>query len=239
MIEQMRQAFAAAVSEVSLLNEAADVVVAQLKEGVNLEVAYKIVDRYWEGRDAAKVKTNLSASFPEDNGQAILNAPFTEKIGMALDFSQSKAFVEMAFPCIIELVEAKFKEINSKDLNDTGALIVYNDFRKEPARFIEYVRDNWFEGRDELDRNEIQSWTQLREEAKCVDNGDYLMLDDYRHEITALQEIVMKMFDLKTEIAQIDLGGLSWYSDRLLCRMKLCMFFANYIEGLVADNTVA
>lgn len=237
MTEQLKAAFNAAITEVSLLNEAAAVVIAQLKQGVQLDVAYKIVDRYWEGRDADKVKTRLSSNFPEDNGIAILNAPFTEKIGIALDFSQSKAFVEQAFPVIIELVEGKFAEINSKDLNDPAALIIYNDFRKEPARFIEYVRDNWFEGRDELDRNEIQSWNQLREEARCVDNGDYLSLDDYRREFTELQKIVLGMFDPKKELTKMDLGGLSFYSDRLLSRMKLCMFFADFISQLVCDNT--
>ena len=237
MTAQLKEAFAAATSEVAMLNEAAEVVIAQLKDGVALDVAYKIVDRYWEGRDAAQVKTRLSAAFPEDNGTAILNAPFTEKIGIALDFSQSKAFVELAFPCIIELVEGKFAEINSKDLNDPAALVIYNRFRKEPARFIEYVRDNWFEGRDEMDRNEIQSWDQLKEEARCVDNGDYLTLDDYRHEIAEVQKIVLDMFDVKKELTKMDLGGLTYYTDRLLTRMKLCMYFALYIEGLVLDDT--
>lgn len=224
--------FLAALKEISQIREAALLVVAQLKNGVNVETAYSIIDRYWVGSDAVRMKQNLQAAFPDENGRMLLNAPFNDKMGIAMDFVVTRDYLNQVFPEIIRLVEEKFALINSRDLNDEAAMQLYIKFRKEPARFVEYVQDGWFEGREGLENGAICGWQDLKDEARCVDNGQFLMLDDYRHTIGEAKKQVFEYLFSKTQAQNLSLGDTSWNTDRAETRIKLCQYFLNYLEGL-------
>lgn len=220
----------AALTELEQIRATAATVVEELKHGIALEPAYLIIDRYWDGNEASNLKTKLSGNFPKENGEAILYATFSDKLGVALEMVHTKDYFSRAFPEIIAQVERVFAIINSKDLNDQEALMKLNDFRKEPARFIDFIGSGWFDGRDKVVKNEITSWDGLRQETDSIESGDYLFLNDYRQDIRRAQEKMEENLFGYNDPSTYALGGLDDCMCRLIGMVKVTALFVQYLE---------
>lgn len=220
-----------AISELELIRTTTSSVLDQLRGGVGLDAAYMIIDRYWEGAEASKLKTRLSGQFPKDNGYVIQSANFSDKLGVALSLDKTKAYLAGIFPAIATRIEEIYDHINSKDLNDTAALLVLNDFRKEPARFMDFITSGWYEQRDKVVKGEITDWDGLREyETDSIDSGDYLFLTDYRKELSSAQERMQEdLFGYNTP-STYSMGGIDECMSRFIGMVKMIGLFVAYLE---------
>lgn len=234
MSQHILQTLNASLNELELIRTTGASVVEQLRSGVNLETAYMIVDRYWDGNEASNLKVKLSGSFPKENGYAILSTPFGHKLGVALSIEATKEYLTQVFAEITTQIERVYDIINSKDLNDPEALMKLNDFRKEPARFIDLVNEGWFSERDKVVSGEIADWNGLREvETDSIDNGNYLFLTDYRKGLADAQKKMEEDLFGYNDPTTYALGGLDDCICRLLGMVKMTGLFAAYL----ADHT--
>lgn len=234
MSQHILQALNASLNELATIRTTAAAVVDQLRGGVNLETAYMIVDRYWDGNEASNLKVKLSGSFPKENGYAILSANFGHKLGVALSIEVTKEYITQVFAEITTQVERVLDIINSKDLNDPEVLMKWNDFRKEPARFIDLVNEGWYRDREKVVSGEIANWDGLRGvETDSIDNGNYLFLTDYRKGLADAQEKMEEDLFGYNDPTTYALGGLDDCMCRLIGMVKLTGLFAAYL----ADHT--
>lgn len=238
MSQELTTSLSAALTELEQIRVTAASVVEQLKHGIGLEPAYLIIDRYWEGNEASNLKTKLSGNFPRENGEAILSATFSERLGVALEMTHTKAYFNRAFPEIISQVERVYDIINAHDLNDQEALMKLNDFRKEPARFIDFISSGWFDGRDKVVKGEISNWDGLRQETDSIESGDYLFLNDYRQDIRCAQEKMEENLFGYNDPSTYALGGLDDCMCRLIGMVKVTAYFVQFLEGHAAGHPV-
>ncbi|MBS9730368.1 hypothetical protein [Pseudomonas aeruginosa] len=225
-----------ALHELELIRKTSEDDLALLKEGIGPKAAYAIIDRYWSGEQAEKMKVRVTAQFPKDNGGIILCTSLGEQAGYILALGATKAFFAVAFPRIGGRLEQVFSSINRADLNDPVALEKYNELRKEPARFFEYFANGFFEGKEKVADGEITCWTQLRDHARCVDDGDYLFLDDYDFELKQVKENFYQYYLSPSSIKEQSLAGIDYYTQQLGVRVRLAKLFSCFLDELIEGN---
>jgi len=231
MNAELKELLGKAFEQAEFLRAAGVAVRQQLSEGVTILKAYDIIDKYWPAREGAKMKLMLSSAFPSRNADMILCARFSRQLGEGLQFLISKEFFEQAIPQIAPLIEEKLKVLNQADLNDPIALAAFQAFRKEPARFVNYMEDGWFEGRGALLADNVKAWTELTQEARSVENGDYLFMEDYRGKLDDLLKFVLRYFEDGEEgLQNKTLDGVEYYADQILVRLKVCELFLEYLD---------
>lgn len=237
MSQSRSEKYQATVNELKQIVEAAQFVNDQLKDGVELDKAYLIIDRYWEGVEAADMKTQLSGTFLHENSSVILNHDFAPNFSSSGGFITAKAYLEEALPEIIELVECVYADINSKDLNDPEAMATYVNFRKEPARFIDYVNNDWWPNQEKILKDEIVTWYGIHEDSKSVERGSFLFLDDYRSLLTTAQQNLSKRVDETLRRDGFSLSSLVYRVEDLLVVIKMIELFARYLDFLLSKET--
>lgn len=236
-MSMINESYQAALLELEGLEAESITLLEQLDKGIELGAAYAVIDRYWDGMDAAKLKTQLSGTFPKENGEIIRSAPFNEKLGVGISLIQTKDYFARVFPAIIAEVQRVYDIINSHDINDTEALLKLNDFRKEPVRFIELVKGGWFEGKDDVIDGKTLTWETLRKDCSSIENGDYLFLTDYNHEIRqaqkALEENLLGFDNPKYN----RLYDVSYTIRRIRAMVKVTSLFLDFLKFHTDEET--
>jgi len=231
MTPEIRQFKANALKELQDLKSVSDGIMERLQKSCPISVAYEIVDNLWTPAEAMRIKTELSTEFPERNGNVILNTPFTGKVSMLMSIPQTLEFFEKAFPEIIEKVTTIYKQINDMGLNDPEAIEKYNAFRKEPARFADYVRDLfWYPDSEALQKGQIKSWKDVTEESVSVENGDYLLLVDYGEFIRKSQAKLKESLLDSLNNSDMRLGFVNYKASQLVGMVQLVGLFSDYLD---------
>lgn len=237
MSPELQQFKSQALEELNRINTITKEIVAKLDATIPLPVAYEIVDNLWLPNQAARIKTELSSEFPANNGDVILNRPLSEEVSLLLAIPKTVEFLDKAFPEIIAQVKAVWTGINVKGLSDETAIELYNNFRKEPARFADYVKDLWYPDGDALENGTVTRWQDVDKEADSVENGDYLLMTDYSENIRKAQE------SLNTYLINVflkdgmSLGNIGFRVKQLVGMINLIGLFAEYIDVVEFDAT--
>lgn len=233
MSAEITEAALAANEEVKLVREASALVCKQLEEGVDISIAYSVIDRYWEGEDARRLKVQMTNTFPRNNGQTLMEAPFSEKMGSALTFPAVRAYISLVIPQITGLVEQVYKAVNDTDLNDEGALQAFNEFRKHPTKFLDLIEGMYGPEREKVLDGTYVTWQDIPTSTR-IENGDYLFLYDYRTELLKAEKNVLNdLFghpDQDDEIKSI--RSVEYLTERIRVKVRLCTLFHAFLVGL-------
>lgn len=232
MTPELQQFQAEAFTELKRIKSITDEIIKKLESTVPLAVAYEIVDNLWLTNQASRLKTELSSEFPERNGSVILNAPLTEEVSLLLAIPKTVEFLDKAFPEIIIRVKEVYSGINSKGLSDETAIELYNNFRKEPARFADFVKDLWYPESDRLQKGLVGNWKEISQSSYSVENGDYLLMTDYAENIRKAQGALYTTLVDSMLKDGITLRNISYKIDQLVGMVNLIGLFGAYIETL-------
>lgn len=234
MSAEAKELYDKAREELFGLKNAVKGICETLQNGCSLEVAYEIIDRCWLPNEANRIKTGLSSDFPERNGRAILDAPLSGEVSMLVAVPATAEYLSKVFPEIIAGVEALYAKINELGTSDGEALEQFNQFRKEPARFIDYVKDLWYPQQDQLVEQRITSWEELCKESESVENGKYLIMTDYRSAIRDAQQNLDDCILKSLQQSNIRLTSIQWKCEDLIGLNELIMLFSDFIDRKLA-----
>ena len=236
MSAEITEAALAANEEIKLAREASILVRKQLEEGVDISIAYSVIDRYWDAEDARGLKVKMTNTFPRTNGIMLLEAPFNEKMGAALTFPAVRAYISLVIPAIVTHVERVYKAVNDADLNDEVALHAFNEFRKHPTKFLDLIEGMYGPEREKVLDGTYADWRDIPVSER-IENGDYLFLYDYRTELAKAEKNVLEdLFgrpDQDDEIRSIQ--SVEYLAERIRVKVRLCTLFHHFLENLPED----
>lgn len=203
-----------------------------LKPGVSVELAYAVIDETWTGNEASDIKTRLCSSFPKENSEAILRAPLPAEFSGSSNVSNAKCYLVSALEEITANIKNAEDFINQRDINDPEAIIKMNEFRKEPARFIDLIKEGWVPNKEQLLNGEITSWQDFVTESETVDSGNYLFLNDYRGELKEAFGKFEESFFGRNDLSTCRIGDIGNYVERLLVVIKVVCMFNTFLINL-------
>lgn len=217
-------------------NEVANTVIDALKEGVDISVAARIIEDYWgAGTRGDKLRVQLSASFPQQNGQIILGAPLTQGDIDRLNgqLGGVRKYFEDMHSFVFDLVKRIMHQIKACDVNDQSAVEAYNEFRHNVILYLDYSNDWYWEARKVLENDECQNWGNLKIVTTRAQNGDYLFIDDFEETLQKTHAEYLEHTFNQKESEYWSLYDLRWKGERVVPRVKLPYLFAQYLLGVI------
>lgn len=235
MTPELREFKANALAELMKLKAVGDEIVKRIEDGLEISAAYEIIDKLWLPAEANRLKTELSSEFPESNGRVILNAPLSGEVSLLMEIPKTLEFMDKAFPEIIAAVNAIYTQINNLGVDNQEAIEKYNSFRKEPAKFADFVQDLWYPDSTSLQDGTIKSWKDIAQESYRVENGDYLLMVDYGEVIRKSQDCLKECL-LDTLVSEdMRLGDVNYRSEQLIGMVELIGLFSEYLDQADQD----
>jgi hypothetical protein len=230
MSPELREFKANAMAELVSLKEIGVAVTKKLEGPVEITEAYSIVDKLWLPAEANRLKTELSGEFPDRNGSVILNSPLTGETSLLLEVPKTLEFMAKAFPEIILKVNEIYAQINNLGINNQEAIDKYNSFRKEPAKFADFVQDLWYPDSDSLQNGTVKTWKDIGRDSYRVENGDYLLMVDYGEVIRKSQDHLKECL-LDTLVSQdMRLGDVDYRAEQLIGMIEMIGLFSDYLS---------
>jgi len=230
MSPELRQFKADALAELMNLKSVTDGIMKKLEEGLPITVAYEIIDNLWLPGEAMRLKTELSSEFPDRNGQVIMNAPLSGEVSLLMSIPKTTEFLDKAFPEIIIKVNAIFNGINNLGVDNQEAIEKYNSFRKEPAKFADYVSDLWYPESEALQNGTVRTWKDIGRDSNSVENGDYLLLVDYGETIRKSQAKLKECLLDTLSSEEMRLGYVHYKTEQLMGLVELIGLFSDYVD---------
>lgn len=229
MSPELREFKANAMAELANLKSIGAAVTKKLEGGLEVTEAYKIIDSLWLPAEANRLKTELSSEFPDRNGSVILNASLSGEVSMLLEIPKTLEFFDKAFPEIILKVNAVYEQINGLGISNQEAIDKYNSFRKEPAKFADFVQDLWYPDSDSLQNGNVKTWKDIGRDSYRVENGDYLLMVDYG-EVIGKSRDHLKECLLDTLVSQdMRLGDVDYRAEQLIGMVEMIGLFSDYL----------
>lgn len=201
----------------------------ELEEGVSLQQASGIADRFWSPREAMSVKTRLFDSFPKQNGRILMEKGLDEKVCGRISLDVSHAFFVKAKEFLVCEIDQHLEEINSKGLDCEHTAEHLNLLRRDIARFLCYLNWGVYEIRNQLLDENVQGWAQLSGSIETIESGDYLFLENLGEKVgTALEEFSLNGFPDKSRLS---IGEVDYQFDGVEAVMELVIMFARYLSN--------
>lgn len=230
MTPELREFKANALEELMKLKIIGDQIMKKLEAGIDITAAYEIIDNLWLPGEANRLKTELSSEFPERNGRTILNAALSGEVSLLMSIPKTLEFMDKAFPEIIAKVNAVYAQINNLGVDNEEAIQKYNNFRKEPAKFADFVQDLWYPDSDSLEKGTIKVWKDIGKDSYRVENGDYLLMVDYG-EVIRKSQAHLKECLLDTLVSEdMRLNDVNYRSEQLIGMVNLIGLFSDYLD---------
>lgn len=232
MTPELREFKANALAELMKLKAVGDEIVKRIQDGLEISAAYEIIDKLWLPGEAMRLKTELSSEFPERNGRVILDAPLSGEVSLLMTIPKTLEFMDKAFPEIIAKVTLIYNQINNLGVDNQEAIDKYNSFRKEPAKFADFVQDLWYPDSRSLQDGTVKTWKDIGKESYRVDNGDYLLMVDYG-EVIRKSQARLKECLLDTLVSEsMRLGDVNYSSEQLIGMVELIGLFSDYLDDV-------
>lgn len=229
MTPELREFKANALAELVKLKTIGDEIVKRIEGGLEITAAYEIVDKLWLPAEATRLKTELSSEFPDANGRVILNASLSGEVSLLLEVPKTLEFMDKAFPEIIAAVNDIYNQINNLGISDPDAIDKYNGFRKEPAKFADFVQDLWYPDSTSLQDGTVKTWKDIGRDSYRVENGDYLLMVDYG-EVIRKSQARLKECLLDTLVSDdMRLNDVNYRAEQLIGMIELIGLFSDYL----------
>lgn len=232
MSPELREFKANAMAELLELKSIGDGIVKRIEGGLEISAAYEIVDKLWLPTEASRLKTEMSSEFPDRNGQAILNASLASDVSMLLEIPRTLEFMDKAFPEIIMKVNAVYAQINNLGTSNQEAIEKYNSFRKEPAKFADFVQDLWYPDSKMLQDGTVKTWKDIGRDSYRVENGDYLLMVDYGEVIRKSQEHLKECLLDALVTDGMRLSDVNYRAEQLIGMVEMIGLFSDYLTGV-------
>lgn len=232
MTPELREFKANAIGELSHLKSIGDSIMKRLENGLVISEAYEIIDSLWLPAEAMRLKTELSTEFPEANGRAILTAPLSGEVSILMSIPKALEFMDKAFPEIILQVNAIYKQINDLGISDPEAVDKYNAFRKEPAKFADFVQDLWYPDSDSLQNGTVKTWKDIGRDSYRVENGDYLLMVDYGEVIRKSQDHLKECLLDVLVSDDMRLNDVGYRAEQLMGMIEMIALFSDYLDSV-------
>lgn len=230
MTPELREFKANALAELVKLKTIGDEIIKRIEGGLELSAAYEIVDKLWLPAEANRLKTELSSISPEKNGRVILTSPLSGEVSLLMEIPKTIEFIAKAFPEIIAKVNSIYTQINNLGISHPDAIDKYNDFRKEPAKFADFVQDLWYPDSKSLQDGTVKTWKDIGKDSYRVENGDYLLMVDYGEVIRKSQDCLKECL-LDTLVSdQMRLDDVNYRSEQLMGMVELIGLFSEYLD---------
>lgn len=201
----------------------------ELEDGVSLQQASGIADRFWTTREAMAVKVRLFDSFPKQNGLILLEKGLDEKVCGRISLDVSHAFFAKAKDYLACEIDQHLAEINGKGLDCEHTAEHLNLLRRDIARFLCYINWGVYEIRSQLLDEKIQDWSQLSGSIETIESGDYLFLENLAEKVsTALEEFSANNFPDKSRLS---IREVDYQFDGVEAVMELVIMFARYLSN--------
>jgi len=230
MTPELREFKSNALGELTRLKTIGDEIVKRLETGLELTAAYEIVDKLWLPAVANRIKTEFTSASPEKNARVILNTPLSGEVSLLLEIPKTLEFMAKAFPEIIAQVNDIYNQINNLGVDNQEAIEKYNSFRKEPAKFADFVQDLWYPDSDSLQNGTVKTWKDLAQDSYRVENGDYLLMVDYGEVIGKAQERLKECLLDTLVTDDMRLNDLNYRAEQLIGMVELIGLFAEYLD---------
>lgn len=232
MTPELREFKANAMEELMKLKTVGDEIVKRIEGGLEITAAYEIIDKLWLPAEANRLKTGLSTEFTENNGRVILNASLSGEVSLLLEIPKTIEFMDKAFPEITAQVNSIYAQINNLGTSHPDAIDKYNNFRKEPAKFADFVQDLWYPDCTSLRDGTIKAWKDIGAESYRVENGDYLLMVDYG-EVIRKSQARLKECLLDTLVSKDTcLNDVNYRAEQLIGMVELIGLFAEYLDSV-------
>lgn len=232
MTPELREFKTNALAELMKLKAVGDEITKKIEGDLDIAAAYQIVDSLWLPGEANRIKTELSGEFPDRNGRTILNTPLSGEVSLLMEIPKTLEFMDKAFPEIIGKVNSIYNQINSMGVDNQEAIEKYNSFRKEPAKFADFVHDLWYPDSYSLQNGTVKTWKDIGQDSWRVENGDYLLMVDFGEVIRKSQDSLKECL-LDTLVSEdMRLGDVNYRAEQLVGMVELIGLFSEYLDSV-------
>lgn len=200
----------------------------KLKDGVSYQEAILIIDHFWKPRDAGVMKTRLFTSFPERNGEIILEHDLDAKIRERIATVTTRDFFVSAHRYILDQVNAQLAIFSKLRTDNATEFAAYVTFRKQIARYLAFLDYGVHDIKESLLNLGEKRWTELPGSPGSVESSEYMLWDNIPEMVTEAHDtFVRNHLDRKDHIT---LHSLDWCFDTIRATMELSLLFADYMK---------
>lgn len=201
----------------------------KLKEGVSYDDAVLIVKQFWDKRDAGQIQALLLNSFPERNGEIILEKNIDSRVAEKLSIVTSVKFFDDAFAYINQEMIRVMEKFKAHLTEDTHDFVKFMEFRKDTARYVAFMDWGAYDLKDHL-INGCNNWEDLPPTVNSIETGDYMLWDNPAVNVIKVHEEFKERHLNRKDY--ISLGSLDYCFDSVICSMELALLFARTLKEL-------
>lgn len=232
-----------AVTAANKTLEATQEMIKSFEKGVDVPLANRIISDLWQNQDyGKKLRTQLSAAFPEQNGRVLSGARMspTDLAAWRADTAFMAKYFDTIHGFIIDTVSEVMPRLVSGEVTEENALKVeaYNDFRRNCLTYIAFIEDYSWEARSAIEDGKANNWPDLVNEAEApssVVNGDYLFIDDFIPRLREAQKTYVESISNYGYREWFSLDDIEWALKRTVPQIMVGYMFMRYLSDLLDE----